>query len=244
MTVTRPSASLYRARLLMAPSARMTLGSIALGLVLAGCIGGSPMSELTTGPTDTPSAATSTAPATASPTLVTSTAPATASPTLAPSTASTSAPTATPTPVATPALCGPAQVAITIVKDQGIYWQGGTGQRMATFQLKNTSSKACVVKKMSRPELINGNGAILIKGAAPGASASLTVGPGGTLKTTVQTGNLCHAPAIVSPTRVAFVLVPGGTAILATPPVNGGVPPCLGDPAVASGSIAMPGWAP
>ena len=246
MPVKRPPAGALDLRHHTAPSLRLSIGSIALGLLVVGCFGGSPVSELTTGPTDAPSVDASTPPATETPAATdtpaaTLTSAATDTPTAA---APTPSHVATQTPVPTLALCGPGQVVITIVKDQGIYWQGGAGQAMATFQLKNRSGKACSVKKMSQPELINGNGIILIKGAAPGASASLTVAPRGTLKTMVQTGNLCGAPTIVSPTRVAFVLVPGGAKILATPSVDGGVPPCLGDPSIPSGGITMQGWAP
>jgi hypothetical protein len=103
------------------------------------------------------------------------------------------------------------------------------------------------VKAKAQPLLLNGNDSVLILGAAAGSSSTLTIAPGGSLHTDVQTGNLCDAPPIVAPVRVAF-MIPGGTGeVVATPlsPTDeGGVPPCLGDPSVYTGSIEMQPWAP
>jgi hypothetical protein len=121
------------------------------------------------------------------------------------------------------------------------------GHVMATFHLKNNGPIACTVKAKDQPLLLNGNDTILINGPAAGSSATLTLAPGGTLSTDVQTGNLCDAPAIVAPVRVAFMM-PGGTGeVVATPlsPTDeGGIPSYMGDPSVYSGSIDMQPWAP
>jgi hypothetical protein len=63
------------------------------------------------------------------------------------------------------------------------------GHVMATFHLKNNGPIACTVKAKDQPLLLNGNDTILINGPAAGSSATLTLAPGGTLSTDVQTGN-------------------------------------------------------
>jgi hypothetical protein len=158
----------------------------------------------------------------------------------------TPTPTATPepTPTPTPGPCNGAELKITIQKDGSFYWQSGAGHKMATLALKNTGSTACIVKAKSQPLLMNGDGVVLMTGAAPGSSASLTLPPGGVLKTSVQTGNLCANPPIAAPVRVAFIL-PGTGLVIAeapTPTDTDGVPGCLGDPSVPSGDISAQAW--
>jgi hypothetical protein len=157
-------------------------------------------------------------------------------------------PTAKPTPTPSPTVgpCSAVDVAIEITVDQGIFWQGAAGHKGAKFTLTNDGSAACIVKAKSQPLLINGDGAVLITGTAAGTSAALTVAAGSSISTAIQTGNLCHAPTIVAPVRVAFVLPGIGTVIATTasPTDTGAIPPCLGDPAVASGDITMTVWAP
>ena len=70
--------------------------------------------------------------------------------------------------------------------------------------------------------------------------------PNGTLKSTVQTGNLCAAPPLVAPITVAFVLGASGLvyAAPASPSDMSGAPPCTGDNAVPAGEILMTSWAP
>ena len=157
-------------------------------------------------------------------------------------------PTAKPTPTPSPTVgpCSAVDVAIEITVDQGIFWQGAAGHRGAKLTLTNDGSAACIVKAKSQPLLINGDGAVLITGTAAGTSAALTVAAGSSISTAIQTGNLCHAPTIVAPVRVAFVLPGIGTVIATTasPTDTGAIPPCLGDPAVASGDITMTVWAP
>lgn len=204
-------------------------GALALVAVLVGCGESSKTPVPTTGgPALTATAATSNG-ATATPTGL-------ATPTAKP----------TPTPSPTVGPCSAVDVAIEITVDQGIFWQGAAGHRGAKFTLTNDGSAACIVKAKSQPLLLNGDGAVLITGAAAGTSAALTVAAGASISTAIQTGNLCHAPTIVAPVRVAFVLPGIGTVIATTasPTDTGAIPPCLGDPAVASGDITMTVWAP
>ena len=157
-------------------------------------------------------------------------------------------PTAQPTPSPSPTIgpCAAVNIAIDITADSGNYWQGAAGQRQAKFTLTNGGSTDCIVKAKSQPILLNGDGAVLITGPAAGTSASLTVPAGASLSTEVKTGNLCHAPTIVAPIRVAFVMPGTGTEIATTASATdtGGIPSCLGDANVASGDISMTTWAP
>jgi hypothetical protein len=180
-------------------------------------------------------------PASPSPAPVASATPG-ASPASPPSPTATPVPTPAPTPKPTAAHttgpCDPAHLAARIT-----LWEGAAGHRIAHVELTNVSSSACTVRTMAKPQLVDGRGSVLIDGTAPGASKSLTVAPGGILKTLVQDGNYC-GPAPVAPVSVAFV-VSGGGRILATPlsPTDATVPPCLG-PAGSKGTIEMQPWAP
>jgi hypothetical protein len=160
----------------------------------------------------------------------------------------TATPTAVPTPTPSPTIgpCSAVDVSIDITVDQGTYWQGAAGHKAAKFKLTNDGSAGCIVKAKSQPLLLNGDGGVLITGAAAGSSASLTVAAGSSISSQVQTGNLCHAPTIVAPVRIAFVLPGTGTVIATTgsPTDTGAIPPCLGDPGVSSGDITMTLWAP
>jgi hypothetical protein len=94
--------------------------------------------------------------------------------------------------------------------------------------------------------LLNGDESILIAGPDPGSAGTLMLDPNATLKTSVQTANLCAAPPIVAPVRVAFVM--SGTGLVmaeATSPTEmGGIPSCQGPATVPSGDIQMTSWAP
>ncbi len=212
------------------------LGAAVIVAVLAAC-GGS---------TGTPSPTIGGSAPAASGSAATATATAPGGPTATPTglATPTEKPTLTPSPTIGP--CSAVDVAIEITVDQGIFWQGAAGHRGAKFTLTNDGSAACIVKAKSQPLLINGDGAVLITGTAAGTSAALTVAAGSSISTAIQTGNLCHAPTIVAPVRVAFVLPGIGTVIATTasPTDTGAIPPCLGDPAVASGDITMTVWAP
>jgi hypothetical protein len=123
-------------------------------------------------------------------------------------------------------------------------WSGAAGHRVANVELTNTGP-ACTLAALSRPQLIDGHGAVIINGTAPGASTILTVGPGTVLKTAVQDANYC-GPTLAAPVTVAFVLNGGADRVVAlpvTPTDTSGVPPCTGAPGSA-GDIEMQPWAP
>lgn len=203
--------------LAIAPSGpRARLAALALGaLLLSGC--------------QAPAAQATATQATATPSVV-------ATPTATP----TTNPSATATAPATAGPCDPAGLAARITQ-----WEGGAGHRMASVELTNTGSVACTVAALLQPQLVDGNGAVLIDSPAPAPSADVSVTPGGVLKTLVQDGNYC-GPAPVAPVSVAFVF-PGGLGRIVATPLSatdtGGVPPCLGAPGSA-GDIEMQPWAP
>jgi hypothetical protein len=154
-------------------------------------------------------------------------------------TASTTASAAATAP-ATPGPCDTATLAARITQ-----WEGAAGHRIASVELTNTGSAECTVAALLQPQLVDGNGAVLIDSPAPAASADLSVTPGGVLKTLVQDGNYC-GPAPVAPVSVAFVF-PGGLGRIVATPLSStdttGVPPCLGAPGSA-GDIEMQPLAP
>lgn len=134
--------------------------------------------------------------------------------------------------------CDPANLAARIT-----LWEGAAGHRIANVELTNAGQAPCTVTAMARPQLVDGNGSVLIDGGSPAASESITVAPGVVLKTLVQDGNYC-GPTPVAPVSVAFVL-DGGGRIVAEPasPTDTTVPPCLGAPG-SPGDIEMHPWAP
>lgn len=136
-----------------------------------------------------------------------------------------------------PVACGPTTIHARIAS-----WQGAMGQRIATVELTNTSAAACTIRARSRPQLVDGKGTILIDSAAAASSATLTVEPGGRLRTMVEDGNYC-GPAPTAPVTIAFVLGPNDR-VVASPasPGDRTVPPCNGSAVAAS--IQMHPWAP
>ena len=214
------------------------MASILLGAVVVGC----------TGSSVTPKTIYRTFPPTATP-IASATVAATPTPPPPPTDTPAPKPTPTPKPTPVPAAgpCNASVLALTIKATSGIYWQGGAGHAMATFVLKNNGSVACTIKAKNQPLFLNGNGSILILGLAAGTSSTIKLAVHGTVHADIQTGNLCDAPAIVAPTRVAFMMS-GGTGLVVATALSasdeGGVPPCLGDPSVYSGSIAAQPWAP
>lgn len=154
-------------------------------------------------------------------------------------------PTATPVTTISPTaggpvLCGPANLAARITA-----WDGAAGHRIATVELKNTGAEPCVTDMVDRPQLVGGDGTILIEGAAVTNSSVLTLAAGETVTTLVQDGNYCGATP-VAPVTVAFVLANGAGRVVATPvtPTDiEGIPPCLSTPASA-GTVEMHPWAP
>lgn len=163
-------------------------------------------------------------------------------------TLTTPVPTATTQPSATTTGTGPcatSDLRARIVNSGGAYWTGAAGSRGATFSLENVGAKACTIRATSQPELVNGDGFVLILGSAPASPALRTLPAGGSLTTLVVTSNLCGAPPIVAPVRVAFVLGSGSGTVTANAVSEtdaAGVPPCNADPAVHSGSITMQAW--
>jgi hypothetical protein len=121
-------------------------------------------------------------------------------------------------------------------------WEGAAGHRIAHVELTNQGSP-CVLEAMARPQLVGGDGSVLIFGTNPPPSDDLTVPSGGNLTTLVQAGNYCGDPP-VAPVSVAFVLKDGGR-IVAAPlsPTDTTVPPCLSAQGSA-GDIEMHPWAP
>lgn len=157
-----------------------------------------------------------------------------------PTTGSSVPPTVAPTEVPV-ALCAPQTLAARVIS-----WDGATGHRIATVQLKNTGSAACQTASMDRPQLVGGNGAILIDGTPAVAPSAITLAAGEIVTALVQDANYCGAATPVAPVTVAFVLSTGAGRIVAapqTPTDDFGVPPCNG--AMGSpGDIEMQPWAP
>jgi hypothetical protein len=96
---------------------------------------------------------------------------------------------------------------------------------------------------MQRPQLVDGHGSVLIDGANPTTTKTITMAPGDVVKTLVDDANYC-GPEPAAPVSVAFVFA-GGQRIVASPlsPTDATVPPCNGTPGSA-GEISMHAWAP
>ena len=158
--------------------------------------------------------------------------------------------TATPEPsgsVQAPAgvLCTSAALEIALTPQNGGAWQTATDKKTAVFTLTNRGKTACDVKAMSQPELVNGDGTILLMGAAAPDSETIFVGSGDSLHTTVSVRNLCGKTTLIAPLRIAFVFPGAGDPIIAMPAdVNdlGANPGCQGDPNTTSGAVEMQAW--
>ena len=212
---------------------RATTGATALLLtaLLAAC-SGTAASQSPASPSAAPSAV-----ASASPSAL-----AAESPSMEASASPTPTATATPTPAPTPVACTSADLAARVTG-----WNAGMGQRFGDVQLTNTSQATCIMFAMSRPQLVDGHGAVLINGPAPsGANATISFAPGSILKTEAAASNYCGPSSLVDPVSLAFVL-PGtagrvvATALSATD--ESGVPPCNGNPG-DPGDMSMHAWAP
>jgi hypothetical protein len=188
-------------------------------------------------PVASPTPVTPSAPAGVAVASATPTAPAATQPPSGPIASATPAVPAATKPPSGPVACGPATVAARIVA-----WQGAMGQRIATVELTNTSAAPCTMRARSRPQLVDRRGTILIDSAAAASSATLTVKPGGKLRTLVEDGNYC-GPAPAAPVTIAFVLG-SGDRVIASPasPGDATVPPCNGSAVPAS--IQMQPWVP
>jgi hypothetical protein len=129
-------------------------------------------------------------------------------------------------------------------------WEGAAGSLIAHVEATNGSSVACQLPEMSRVQLVDSGGTVLIDSAtaAPGSPAAtaaptgtISVAPGAAAQVLVRTGNYCgSAPA--TPLTVVFVLAGGGSIVAAAPsPSDTTVPSCLGEPG-SPGSIEMQAW--
>lgn len=157
-------------------------------------------------------------------------------PTVAATSAATGAgPTPTPTPITGTGPCNPAALAAAIVS-----WDAGAGHRNATITLTNNGKSACTIRTLATPQLINGDGAILIDGQPPTSTSVLTLQYYDVVNTVVSDANYCGSTAPVGPVTVAFVF-PGGEGRVVAAPAPGdglaGVPPCNG--AGSGGQIEM-----
>ena len=132
--------------------------------------------------------------------------------------------------------CDPAALAARIT-----LWEGAAGQRIAHVELTNRGTTACLLEQLARPQLVNGDGGVLIDGRSPASGNQITIAPGAVLNTLVEAGNYCKA-APPPPVSVAFVFRDGGR-VVAQPvdPADDTLPPCLGPTQPAT--IDMHPWA-
>jgi hypothetical protein len=214
-------------RLFGATTAVGRLGWIALaGLLAAATIGGIGLSAGSKGP----------APVGGSPTFIP-----TPSPTAAPVAVATPVPTPTSTPVPTPrpiVACVPAGLTAKVIS-----WQGAAGGRIASVRVTNSGAVSCTFPTLTKPELVDGTGAVLLAGAKPGATKTLTLAPGASLNTMADASNYC-GPTPVAPVSVALILADGARVVArpVTSSDTSGVPPCNG--AGSPGYIQMQAWMP
>ena len=152
--------------------------------------------------------------------------------------APTATPTSTPTSAGTTPNCDPTAVEAVIT-----IWEGAAGHRIADVELANIGPVSCLVDTLMRPQLVDGDGSVLINGASPSPSTLILLDPGDVLSTLVQAGNYC-GPDPAPPVSVAFIYG-DGDSIVATPltPTDVTLPPCLGASGSA-GTIEMQPWAP
>jgi hypothetical protein len=164
------------------------------------------------------------APATLVPASGTTPAP-TAVPTAVPTPAPAIAATATPAPTARPIVaCTPADLSARVLD-----WTGAAGQRIADLKITNTSTVACRFPSVTKPELVDGSGAVLIEGTKAAGGSRLLLAKGASLTTMAEDGNYC-GPDPLAPVSVAIVL-DGGARVIAAPLSASdtiGLAPCLG----------------
>ena len=152
------------------------------------------------------------------------------SPTAAPTSASSLVaasvpPSPTPTPITGTTTCNPTSLSAQITA-----WDAGAGHRNATVTLTNGGAIECTIHALAKPQLVGGDGTVLIDGELPASSSTLTLAPGATVTTMTSASNYCGA-APVAPVTVAFVF-PSGEGTVTAAPLNptdtSGVPPCNG----------------
>jgi hypothetical protein len=121
-------------------------------------------------------------------------------------------------------------------------WEGAAGSRIADVELTNTGSMACGLERMAKPQLVSGQGDVLIDGATPAATTVIAFAPGDVLKTLVRASNYC-GPAAQRWVSVAFVTSYDALFVAAPlTPTDTTLPPCNGAPGSA-GTIEMQPWA-
>jgi Protein of unknown function (DUF4232) len=145
----------------------------------------------------------------------------------------------TPTAVAGNGFCDPANLYAEVIS-----WDSGAGHRTATVQLTNIGTVGCKIHSLAKPQLVGGDGAILMQGATPASSTTLSLDSNDIVSTMVQDANYCGS-APVAPVTVAFVFPSGEGRVIANPVSPDdldGVPPCNG--AGSGGQIEMQPFAP
>ena len=154
------------------------------------------------------------------------------------------APTPTPTPVMSPTPTARPTIAACTKDDLAAaitMWEGAAGHRIAHVDMTRVGSQPCVFEMAMRPQLVDGNGMVLIDGTTPVASGPLVFTPPERLTTLVDTANYCgstpRAPVTIQ------LRLEDGSALVAAPqsPDDAMVPPCNGTPG-SRGTIQMHSW--
>jgi hypothetical protein len=153
-----------------------------------------------------------------------------------PSSVTTPTPVATATPRPTIPTCTRDDVAAMITM-----WEGAAGHRIAHLDLTKGGTEPCVFDMAMRPQLVDGNGTVLINGTKAVSSGPLVLAPLERLTTLVDTDNYCGADPR-APVTIEFRLE-DGSALVAAPqsPNDATVPPCNSAPGT-SGQIQMHPW--
>ncbi|MHB8959417.1 MAG: hypothetical protein ACYDAN_07300 [Candidatus Limnocylindrales bacterium] len=151
----------------------------------------------------------------------------------------TTAPAATSVPTAQPVLaCAPGAISARVTG-----WTGAAGQRIASLAVTNTGSAPCLFPSVTRPQLVDGTGSILIDGTWARGGTTLRLAAGARLTTTAEDGNYC-GPTPAAPVTVAIVLGAGARVVAApvSPTDTFGLPPCMGSGSAAY--VTMHAWQP
>jgi hypothetical protein len=146
---------------------------------------------------------------------------------------------ATPSPAAGGGICDPANLYAEVIS-----WDSGAGHRTASVQLTNIGNASCKIHTLAKPQLVGGDGAVLMQGSTPTSTKLLTLAANDIVSTMVQDANYCGKTP-VAPISVAFVFPSGGGRVIANPVSPDdvdGLPPCNG--AGSGGQIEMQPWAP
>ncbi len=158
-------------------------------------------------------------------------------PSVTPSVVPTAKPTPKPTAVPTTASCTPHDLAARITM-----WEGAMGHRIAHVEMSHVGAQPCVLGTAMRPQLVDGNGNVLIDGASPSSSGSIVFSKGETVSTLVDADNYCGADPR-PPVTLVFYQEDGSRIVAAPPsPNDATVPPCNSAPG-SRGNIQMHEWA-